>query len=222
MVKTPLKPKPPTVPPPPRGTASLRDSVFEVLDLLEVPAPRHLLQDVLACRGIVVELGQLTRMRRAEDRAFQARPTESERFLAPAISCLDLSAVPGTLTCSTWPLEARLVGMYTPRTRHLRVLLRLLDEPPQLDADRCQRLLARYAETVPRAMERGRMREPIKVRQAAQAELDAIEPLDLAERRAAGTRLGALARTFQLWGQPAVLLSSPIADRVESTREVPA
>jgi hypothetical protein len=125
---------------------------------------------------------------------------------------LDLTAISGTLTCSSWSLEQRLVGMYTPRARHLRVLLRLLDDAPLVASEAGQRLIARLAETVPGAMQRGRMREPLAVRDAAQAELSHIEPLDLAERREAATRLSALAPAFQLWGQPALLTTGPDTD----------
>jgi hypothetical protein len=54
-------------------------------------------------------------------------------------------------------------------------------------------------------MQRGRMRAPHDVRAAAQAELEQIDPLEVSERRAAATQLGALAPAFQLWGQPALL-----------------
>jgi hypothetical protein len=101
-----------------------------------------------------------------------------------------------------------MVGMYTPRTRVLRVLLRLLDQPSLFAAESVQRTIARYAETVPGAMERGRVREAVKVTSAARAELEVLEPLDLTERRAAATRLAALAPMFQLWGKPAVLTTS--------------
>jgi hypothetical protein len=158
MVTTSLK-----EPPSDQAATRLRDQVIEILDLINVPTPRRLLQDVLACRGVAVDPGQLSRLRGAEERAFRASPTDATCWLLPAISCLDLTAIPGTFTCSTWILEARLVGVHTPRARHLRVLLRLLDETVELDAERGQRLLARLAETVPGAMERGRMRDLMKV-----------------------------------------------------------
>jgi hypothetical protein len=40
------------------------------------------------------------------------------------------------------------------------------------------------------------------------AELSEIEPLDLADRRAAASRLADLAPMFQLWGQPAILTTT--------------
>lgn len=188
-----------------RANSHLRAQVIDILELLQVPAPRHVLQDVLAARGISVQLSQLSRLARAEERAVRAGRVTLGPALVPAISCLDLSVIPSTFSCSTWSLEQRLVGMYTPRARHLRVLLRLLDDAALLGSGAGQGLIARLAETVPGAMQRGRMREPQDVRAAAQAELEQIDPLEVAERRAAAMQLGALAPAFQLWGQPALL-----------------
>ena len=44
----------------------VRQQVIEVLELLQVPVPRHLLHDVLAARGTTVELGQLSAGRVAD------------------------------------------------------------------------------------------------------------------------------------------------------------
>jgi len=218
MVTTPPESPSPNTSPAQRG--SLRTHVVDVLELLEVPVPRHLLQDVLACRGVTVDLRQLSNLRRAEERAFRTVPTETDRLLVPAISTLDLCAIPATFTCSTWPLEQRVVGTYTQRTRHLRVLLRLLDFPTQFDSERHQRLVARYAETVRGALERGRLRDTQQVGSAAQAELDLIGLLDLEERRAAAARLAALAPRFQLWGQPALLGTSTAAANINDATAV--
>jgi hypothetical protein len=195
-----------------RASTRLRQHVIEVLELLQVPTPRHLLQDVLAARGTAVDLRQLSRFGRAEERRLRTSAAPTTPALVPAISSLDLTAIPGTLTCWSWSLEQRIVGMYTPRARHLRVLLRLLDDAPLVASEGGQRLIVRLAETVPGATLRGRMREPMEVRAAAEAELSHIEPLDLAERGEAAARLSALAPAFQLWGQPALLSTAPDTD----------
>ena len=195
-----------------RASTRLRQHVIEVLELLQVPTPRHLLQDVLAARGTAVDLRQLSRFGRAEERRLGTSAAPTTPALVPAISSLDLPAIPGTLTCWSWSLEQRIVGMYTPRARHLRVLLRLLDDAPLVASEGGQRLIVRLAETVPGARVRGRMREPMEVRAAAEAELSHIEPLDLAERGEAAARLSALAPAFQLWGQPALLSTAPDTD----------
>ena len=195
-----------------RASTRLRQHVIEVLELLQVPTPRRLLQDLLAARGISVELGQLSRLGRAEKLGPRTNAAPTTPALVPAISSLDLTAIPSTLTCSSWSLEQRIVGMYTPRTRHLRVLLRLLDDAPLVASESGQRLIVRLAETVPGATLRGRMREPMEVRAAAEAELSHIEPLDLAERGEAAARLSALAPAFQLWGQPALLSTGQDTD----------
>jgi hypothetical protein len=107
----------------------LREQIIDILELLQVPAPRRLLEDVLAAHGIGVQLSQLSHLARAEERALRAGRAPLGPALVPAISCLNLSAIPGTLSCSTWTLEQRLVGTYTPRARHLRVLLALAVMP---------------------------------------------------------------------------------------------
>lgn len=195
-----------------RASTRLRQHVIGVLELLQVPTPRHLLQDVLAARGTAVDLRQLSRFGRAEERRPRTSAAPTTPALVPAISSLDLTAIPSTLTCSSWSLEQRIVGMYTPRARHLRVLLRLLDDAPLVASEGGQRLIVRLAETVPGATLRGRMREPMEVRAAAEAELSHIEPLDLAERGEAAARLSALAPAFQLWGQPALLSTGQDTD----------
>ena len=195
-----------------RASTRLRQHVIEVLELLQVPTPRHLLQDVLAARGVAVDLRQLSRFGRAEERRLRPSAAPTTPALVPAISSLDLTAIPSTLTSSSWSLEQRIVGMYTPRARHLRVLLRLLDDAPLVASEGGQRLIVRLAETVPGATLRGRMREPVEVRAAAEAELSHIEPLDLAQRGEAAARLSALAPAFQLWGQPALLSTAPDTD----------
>ena len=195
-----------------RASTRLRQHVIEVLELLQVPTPRHLLQDVLAARGTAVDLRQLSRFGRAEERRLRPSAAPTTPALVPAISSLDLTAIPSTMTCSSWSLEQRIVGMYAPRARHLRVLLRLLDDAPLVASEGGQRLIVRLAETVPGATLRGRMREPMEVRAAAEAELSHIEPLDLAERGEAAARLSALAPAFQLWGQPALLSTAPYTD----------
>lgn len=183
-----------------RASVRLRQDVLEILQELQVAAPRHLIQDILEARGNRVNLAQLSRLLRA------GRDLDGPA-LVPAIWCLDLSAIRGTFTCSTWNLEQRLVGMYTPRARHLRVLLHLLDDAGLQGSEAGERFISRLAETVPGAILRGRLRTPPEVRTAAEAELAEIESLDLTERRAAAARLASLARTFQLWGQPTVLRS---------------
>src|SRR5437867_160403 len=142
MVTTSLE-QPPATTDTERASTRLRQTAVEILEFLQVPTPRHLLQDVLASRGISVDLGQLSRLRRAEEHALRAGRAPGGPGLVPAISCLDLSAIPGTLTCSTWTVEQRLVGMYTPRARHLRVLLCLLDDAALLGSEPGQRLVGR-------------------------------------------------------------------------------
>jgi hypothetical protein len=48
-----------------RPTVRLRQDVLEILQELQVPAPRHLIQDVLEARGNKVNLAQLSRLLRA-------------------------------------------------------------------------------------------------------------------------------------------------------------
>jgi hypothetical protein len=216
MVTTSLD-KSPTDSTPDGSRARLRGRVIDILELLQVPTTRRLLQDTLAARGASVELGELSRLCRAEEHALHTGRLPDGPALVPAISCLDLTAIPGTFTCSTWTFEQRLVGTYTPRTRLLRVLLRLLHDGSLLASEPGERLITRLAETVPEAMQRGRMRAPLEVRAAAQAELDVLDPLDRAERNAAAGRAATLAPSFQLWGQPMLLAATTNKDGAPQT-----
>jgi hypothetical protein len=77
---------------------------------------------------------------------------------------------------------------------------------PQLTA-----LIARYAESVPGALEPGRTPEFGRIRAAA--ELARIQPADLAERHAAAERLGELPERHGLWGRPALIETGARARR---------
>jgi hypothetical protein len=45
------------------GSARLRLQVLDILESVGEPTPRHLLQDLLACRGVAVDFAQLSRGR---------------------------------------------------------------------------------------------------------------------------------------------------------------
>ena len=183
--------------------AEIRERVLEALELLGVPSPLKLLADILAIQGHRVPLRQLARLRHGEQREHQSTDAPGERFLVPAVSTLDLTALSGSLALSTWPAEQRLVGSRSPRVHHLRVLFALLD----LDsADELRSaMIARLAETIPGALVRGEARDPRRIRAAAEGELQALASLDADERRCAAARIETLPAAYQLWGRPALL-----------------
>lgn len=183
--------------------ADIRESVLEALELLDVPSPLKLIADTLAVQGQRVTLRQLARLRYADQREHHATHGTGQRFLVPALSTLDLTAVSGSLALSTWPAEQRLIGSRSPRVHHLRVLLALLDldSPGELLAA----MIARHVETVPGAQAHGEARDLQRVRAAAEHELDALVSLDADERRCAAARMETLPPAYQLWGRPALL-----------------
>jgi hypothetical protein len=52
---------------PDRSSARLRGRVIDILEQLQVPITRHLLQDLLSVQGARAELGELSRLRRSEE-----------------------------------------------------------------------------------------------------------------------------------------------------------
>jgi hypothetical protein len=191
---------------PDAASAEIRERVLDALELIGVPSPLKLLADVLAIQGHRVTLRQLARLRHAEQREHHASTATGERFLVPALSTLDLTALSGSIALSSWPAEQRLVGSRSPRVHHLRVLLALLDldSPGEL----LSAMVARHAETIPGAQVRGEPRDLERVRAAAERELQALVSLDADERRCAAARMESLPPTYQLWGRPALLEGS--------------
>ncbi|MET8869575.1 hypothetical protein ABZW11_42160 [Nonomuraea sp. NPDC004580] len=193
---------------PPR-LVTVREQVHQGLRLLGAAAqPRLIVAVSEAFFGGTIRSGQLTSLRRDEERSFRATPFGRPYYLCAALTDR-LSPARGLLTLSTWPLERRVVGPLSPRVDFLTCAIAVAREQAnrergqgaEPDAERGSRLLLRMARNIPGATD-GTLGppDPERVARAAQAELrvhedrDTRDRAELAERAAA--QLGDAARLF--------------------------
>lgn len=189
---------------PPR-LVTVREQVHQGLRLLGAAAqPRLIVAVSEAFFGGTIRSGQLTSLRRDEERSFRATPFGRPYYLCAALTDR-LSPARGLLTLSTWPLERRVVGPLSPRVDFLACAVAVAREQASREreqgAERGSRLLLRMARNIPGATD-GSLGppDPERVARAAQAELrvhvdrDTRDRAELAERAAA--QLGDAARLF--------------------------
>ncbi|MFB9470041.1 hypothetical protein ACFFR3_11025 [Nonomuraea salmonea] len=189
---------------PPR-LVTVREQVHQGLRLLGAAAqPRLIVAVSEAFFGGTIRSGQLTSLRRDEERSFRATPFGRPYYLCAALTDR-LSPARGLLTLSTWPLERRVVGPLSPRVDFLACAVAVAREQASKEreqgAERGSRLLLRMARNIPGATD-GTLGppDPERVARAAQAELrvhvdrDTRDRAELAERAAA--QLGDAARLF--------------------------
>lgn len=192
---------------PPR-LVTVREQVHQGLRLLGAPAqPRLIVAVSDAFFGGTIRSGQLTSLRRDEERSFRSSPYGRPYYLCAALTDR-LSPARGLLTLSTWPLERRVVGPLSPRVDFLTCAIAVAREHAARERDgrgpldeRASRLLLRMARNIPGATD-GTLGppDPERVTRAAQAELrvhvdrDTRDRAELAERAAA--QLGDAARLF--------------------------
>lgn len=187
------------------GERPLREDVLDTLDAIGVPAPPRLVSDVAAALGRRVPAERLASLRRDEERAYRRNPGARPQWIVPGINALNLVAIPRLVASSAWPAVARLVGIRSARVDHLRTLLSLTDRwerglvsahaRPRLDA-----LIRRLADSVANATDPGEELDGRRIREAVQAELAHVEPLDREERERAARLLSELPPDQQLWG----------------------
>ncbi|GAA3697541.1 hypothetical protein GCM10022224_074290 [Nonomuraea antimicrobica] len=190
---------------------TVREQVHQGLRLLGATAqPRLVVAVGDAFFGGTVRSGQLTSLRRDEERSFRSSPFGRPYYLCAALTDR-LSPARGLLTLSTWPLERRVVGPLSPRVDFLTCAIAVAEhcgehfpeEPQEDEADdgRATRLLVRMARNIPGATD-GALGppDPVRVVEAARAELrvhadrDTRDRAELAERAAA--QLGEVSRLF--------------------------
>ena len=115
--------------------------------------------------------------------------------------------VRGPLTLSSWELEQRLLGASSPRVDHLRLTVRLAELAERLDGEPGRALTAmaaRYAQTVPGAIDPGHDAEPQRLADAARRELGILDPQDAEERGSAAERAREqLSEAELMWGRDA-------------------
>lgn len=191
------------------GHRPMREEVLDILDEIGVPASPRLISDfATAVYGRELPVERFASLRRDDEKAYEKDPTSRPAWVAPAINAQEFTAIPRIVTSSAWELERRLIGSRTLRTNHLYIILALLQRNEQVGSVVDQRaatqlgmLIVRYAETVPGAVARGVKPDYQRIREAAQAELKLIEPLDLEERRNAVIDLLKLGPKNRVWGK---------------------
>jgi hypothetical protein len=200
------------LPAPVRAEATRRPvrlAVLDTLHLIGVPAtPRDLSLIAAACLDAHVPVSRFASLRRDDEKAWRANPAARPEYVVPAISASELTAMPRIVATSAFPLAERLIGIRTPRRNALRALLALIDvwERARTTTGDGQRailhIIASYGRMLPGVA--GALDEetaPRLWRDAAQAELAAIEPADRDERVTAATTMAAWDTRTQLWGR---------------------
>jgi hypothetical protein len=174
-----------------RGLLPVREQVHQALTLLGAPAAPKLIGSVYAAffPGEIPG-SRLTSLRRDEERSFRTAPYARPYYLCAALTADLLAPARGLLTVSTWPLEQRVVGPLSPRTDFLTAAVRLAEHAgrgrPSPDV---QRLLWRFASNIPGAVtDTVGTADPVRLAEAARAELDVHREPDRRRREAAAAR----------------------------------
>jgi hypothetical protein len=203
------------------GQRPMREQVLDILEELGVPASPRLISEIaVAHYGRPLPASRFASLRRDEERAYRKDALSRPAWVVPALSAQGLTSIPRIVATSAWSSERRLIGARTLRANHLRTVLVLLSiqertrqaSNPGATAHLDAMILA-FAQTVPRAVEPGQQIEPLRIREAAKAELALIDEMDLDERRTAAHRLANLQQLHQLWGRPALIEVQEVAGR---------
>ncbi|MFL6052788.1 MAG: hypothetical protein ACJ72W_07725 [Actinoallomurus sp.] len=193
--------------PEPESVAALlpaREQVHQVLSLLTVPAAPKLITAVHAAFfSGDLPAARLASLRRDEERSYRAAPNARPYYLCPALTADLLAPARALLTVSTWPLERRIIGAYSPRVDFLTAAIKIaatvvshreLGEGWAPDAmARAERLLRSFAVSIPGALPPAAggpapAMDPEHVAKAAQTELAVHAETDQHERGEAATR----------------------------------
>jgi hypothetical protein len=198
------RPVGPGKPRPAQPLLPLREQVHEALSMLTVPAAPRLIATVLeAFFASTFATSKLTSLKRDEERSFRAAPFARPYYICAALTADLLAPARGLLAISTWPMERRVIGSLSPRADFLTAAIRVAEAIERLTSPvpAAQRLLWRFAASIPAAAEAASTMNPQQVRQAAAAELAVHEQADRQARGAAAQRARAqLDELQQLFG----------------------
>lgn len=179
-----------------------REQVHHVLSMLSVPAAPKL---ITAVHGAFfsgdLPAARLASLRRDEERSYRASPNARPYYLCPALTADHLAPARALLTVSTWPLEQRIIGAYSPRVDFLTAAIKIaaaiaahrqLEEWATDATTQAERLLRSFAVSIPGALPptagASTPLDPEHVAKAAQAELAVHAEADHYERADAATR----------------------------------
>ncbi len=182
----------------------LREQVHQALTVLTVAAAPKLIAAVHeAFFAGAMAGGQLTHLRRDEERSFRSAPHARPYYLCGAVTADRLTPVRGLLAVSTWPLERRVIGSLSPRVDFLTAAIRVAEHVlrPGAAGPHALQLLRRFAASIPGAWADADEVSPDTVMRAARAELDVHDHSDRVQRRAAAARASKqLDESQQLFG----------------------
>lgn len=187
---------------PARPLLPAREQVHQVLSLLSVPAAPKL---ITAVHGAFfsgdLPASRLASLRRDEERSYRASPNARPYYLCPALTADHLAPARALLTVSTWPLEQRIIGGYSPRVDFLTAAIKIvaaitaqrqLGEWATDTTMRAERLLRSFAVSIPGALPPAVATslplDPEHVAKAAHAELAVHAEADQYERAGAAAR----------------------------------
>jgi hypothetical protein len=182
-----LAPAPPATSP----LLPLREQVHQALTLLTVPsAPKMIAAVREAFFAGAMAGGQLTHLRRDEERSFRSSPHARPYYLCHALTADRLTPVRGLLAVSTWPMQRRVMGSLSARVDFLTAAIRVAEHTQGRAAagSPARQLLRRFAENIPGAWADGEDASPARVTDAARAELDVHDHSDRVQRRQAAAR----------------------------------
>jgi hypothetical protein len=184
----------------------LREQVHEALSLLTVPAAPRLIvtvHEAFFANGF--PSSRLTSLKRDEERSFRTMPFARPYYICAALTADRLAPARGLLAVSTWPMERRVIGSLSPRVDFLTAAIRVAGaiERLPMPVPAANRLLWRFAASIPGAPENSSRMEPGTVARAAAAELEVHQEDDRAVRTASAQRArDQLDEAQQLFGAP--------------------
>jgi hypothetical protein len=174
----------------------LRDQVIRALELTGSPSSARLIADVTKSRWAErVDTTKLSSLRRDEARSWRKTMdlpgrTTRDIYIVPALTFDRFTPVRATVALSTWPMSRRLIAPLSPRVDMLNSTIRLAEEAGRVVGtsydESVKRLVARLGASIPGVSVFGA--DPSAVIEAAQAELEQIEPTDAVERQAGAER----------------------------------
>jgi hypothetical protein len=196
----------PVLPTPDPRRETGRNVTIAALNELGVPcSPKSVADYAIARFGKALDYRALASLRRDEFRAWSSPRTHRPVYVVPALEGRRFLAIRGKVALSEWSLERRLVGPWSERVDHLKATLNVASHyawvvgHERAHASSFGELLWSYAVTIPGAIE-GEQLDDERVRRAARAELEVLEPEDAAWRTKAAVRAKLLGDKEQLWG----------------------
>lgn len=196
-----------------RGPSGRQRAVMALTEIAVPSSPKEIVAYVAARTGEPFDVRTMTSIRRDERRSWGSG-SHRETYIVPALEGPWLVAGRGRLGLSHWQLWRRIIGPLSPRADHLRACRSLVEHSERLlpvdaaAAERLRELLARYARSVPGALEQawssGAEVNPRRVLAAIETELELIGDEDERWRAQQGERaLRQLTDEQRMWGATA-------------------